>query len=230
MAEKLQSLLDKINEKGVKEAEATAAGIIAEAKKEAEAIRAKAKADAEAAVRQAEEQAEGIEKRAEAAVRQAARDIILELRQELEKRMTRAVSAAADQALTPEFMASLIKEFAAKFATDPNGRITVLTAVKDVPALDKAMKASLGRRIPECAAGVRRLRDQGRFRGQFQGRRSLFRFHQRSGDRACRGLHRPPAGVDPEGRITVQAKRDGEPCTTFFPLLCRAWPWAGTPA
>ena len=59
MAEKLQSLLDKINEKGVKEAEATAAGIIAEAKKEAEAIRAKAKADAEAAVRQAEEQAEG---------------------------------------------------------------------------------------------------------------------------------------------------------------------------
>ena len=40
MAEKLQSLLDKINEKGVKEAEATAAGIIAEAKKEAEAIRA----------------------------------------------------------------------------------------------------------------------------------------------------------------------------------------------
>lgn len=63
MAEKLQSLLDKINEKGVKEAEATAAGIIAEAKKEAEAIRAKAKADAEAAVRQAEEQAEGIEKR-----------------------------------------------------------------------------------------------------------------------------------------------------------------------
>ena len=47
MAEKLQSLLDKINEKGVKEAEATAAGIIAEAKKEAEAIRAKAKADAE---------------------------------------------------------------------------------------------------------------------------------------------------------------------------------------
>lgn len=57
--------------------------------------------------------------------------------------MTRAVSAAADQALTPEFMASLIKEFAAKFATDPNGRITVLTAVKDVPALDKALKASL---------------------------------------------------------------------------------------
>lgn len=40
-------------------------------------------------------------------------------------------------------MASLIKEFAAKFATDPNGRITVLTAVKDVPALDKALKASL---------------------------------------------------------------------------------------
>ena len=41
MAEKFQSLLDKIQEKGVKEAEATAAGIIADAEKEAKAIRRK---------------------------------------------------------------------------------------------------------------------------------------------------------------------------------------------
>lgn len=143
MAEKLQSLLDKINEKGVKEAEAAAAEIIAKAKQEAEAIRTKAKADADAAVRRAGEEAEDLEKRAAAAIRQAARDILLELQQELETRMTRAVSSAAGQALTPEFMASLVKELAAKFADNPDGRITILAAGKDLPALEQALKASL---------------------------------------------------------------------------------------
>ena len=52
MAEKFQSLLDKIHEKGVKEAEATAAGIIADAEKEAKSIREKAKTEAEAKNRQ----------------------------------------------------------------------------------------------------------------------------------------------------------------------------------
>ena len=142
MAEKLQSLLDRINEKGVKEAEAAAANIIAAAEKEAAAIRAKAKAEAEATAREAAEKADALEKRAEAAVRQAARDIVLELREELQRRMTRAVADTAGQAMTPEFMTSLIREFAAKFATDPNGQMTVLTAVKNVPALDQALKAA----------------------------------------------------------------------------------------
>ena len=143
MAEKFQSLLDKIQEKGVKEAEATAARIIADAEKEAKAIREKARTEAEATRKEAAEQAESLEKRADAAVRQAARDIILELQQELERRMTRAVSAAAEQALTPAFMAALVKELAAKFAADPNSQLTILTAVKDVPALETALKGSL---------------------------------------------------------------------------------------
>jgi len=143
MAEKLQSLLDKINEKGVKEAEAAAAGIIAAAEKDAASIRENAKAEAEAAGKEAAEKADALEKRAEAAVRQAARDIILELREELLRRMTRAVADAAGQAMTPEFMTSLIREFAAKFAADPNARVTVLAAVKDVSPLDRALKSAL---------------------------------------------------------------------------------------
>jgi hypothetical protein len=30
--------------------------------------------------------------------------------------------------MTPEFMTALIREFAAKFAADPNGKVTVLAA------------------------------------------------------------------------------------------------------
>ena len=136
MPEELQSLLDKINEEGVKKAEARAAEIIANARKEARAIQLKAEQDAAATAKAAQEQAEALQKRAESAVRQASRDIVLELQQELEKRMNRVVAGAADQALTPEFMAGLIRELAAKFATDPGAQLTVLTAVKDAAALD----------------------------------------------------------------------------------------------
>ena len=106
MSEELQSLLDKFHEVGVKKTEAECAELVAAARKEAQAIRDQARADADATVKAAEEQAAALEARAESAIRQAARDIILELQGELTRRITRAVSGAADQALSPEFMAN----------------------------------------------------------------------------------------------------------------------------
>lgn len=143
MAEELQSLLDKINEEGVKKAEAEAAKIVAAAHAEAKEILAAAQSEAAAAVKAAGEQAEALEKRAESAIRQAARDILLELRNELTRRLQRAVSGASEAALTPEFMAGLIRELAAKFAAAPDAQITVLTAAKDTAALDAALRGAL---------------------------------------------------------------------------------------
>ena len=143
MAEELQSLLDKINEEGVRKAEAQRSEIIAAAEAEAKAIRAKAAEDTEAVVKAAKEEAAGLQARAESAVRQAARDILLELQSELQRRITRAVSSAAEQALTPELMAGLIRDLAAKFAASPDAQLTVLSAAKDVPALEAALRSAL---------------------------------------------------------------------------------------
>ena len=139
MAEELQSLLDKINEEGVRKAEAQRSEIIAAAEAEAKAIRAKAAEDAEAVVKAAKEEAAGLQARAESAIRQAARDI----QSELQRRITRAVSGAAEQALTPELMAGLIRDLAAKFAASPDAQLTVLSAAKDVPALEAALRSAL---------------------------------------------------------------------------------------
>lgn len=143
MAEKLQSLLDKINEKGVKEAETAAAGIIAAAEKDAASIREKAEAEAAAIIEKARLEALSLEERSGEIIRQAARDVLLELRKELEVRISRAVAGVTVQAMTPEFMAGLIREFAMKLAADPSGQVTVLSAVKDVPALEKTLKSTL---------------------------------------------------------------------------------------
>ena len=40
-------------------------------------------------------------------------------------------------------MASLIRELASKFAADPNASVSILTTVKDAPALEKALQGAL---------------------------------------------------------------------------------------
>ena len=143
MAEELQGILDRINADGIAKADAERNAIIAKAKKEAEKIVADAKAEADEIKKSAESEVAAFEKRAENALRQAARDIKISLKSELEGRINRAVENASSEALTPEFMAQLIKMAAEKFVASPDDEISVSCAVKDTSALDAALKAAL---------------------------------------------------------------------------------------
>ncbi len=163
MSEELQSLLDKINADGIQKAEAEAAKIIADAKSEAAKIIADAKSESEALCSKSASEAEALKTRAISAAGQAARDITLQLRADLADRLNAAVSASAAAALSPEFMAQLIKTLAEKFAASPEAELTVRCAVKDTAALDAALKGALADSIknapvmiasPEISAGV----------------------------------------------------------------------------
>ena len=113
--EDLQSLLEKINREGVEKAEAEAKKIVDAAKakanqlvKEAEAAGAKAKADAERA-------AADYSARAAETVRQAARDVVLEVRSSvtalLEGLLAKGVDAAlADPAVSAKLAADAIQQ------------------------------------------------------------------------------------------------------------------------
>lgn len=163
MGEELQSLLDKINADGIQKAEAEAARIIESARKEAESLLNSAKAESSVIVSKAEAEAEAFKQRAAASARQAARDIVLQLRSELSGRLNAAVKGAVAGALTPEFMAQLIRELASSFASSPEAELNIRAAVKDVPALDAALKNALADSLkkspvlfaaPELTGGV----------------------------------------------------------------------------
>jgi len=143
MAEELQQLFDRINSECLVKAEQEKNEIITAARAEAARIVAEAKRDAAEREKSAELAAENFRKRAEAAAKQAARDVVLALRGELETRLARAIDANTAQALTPELMAALIKELAAAFIKDPNGEIKVLTSVRDAEKLSATLKATL---------------------------------------------------------------------------------------
>ena len=143
MSEELQSLLEKINTDGVMKANAERDAIIAKAQNEAAAIIAAAEAKAEETRKQAAADAETLQKRAENAIEQAARDVVLKLKAELEQRISSAVAGAAEETMTPAFMAELVKSLGATFLADPDAELTVIASVKDAPALDAALKGAL---------------------------------------------------------------------------------------
>ena len=143
MAEELQGILDRINADGIAKADAERNAIIEKAEKDAAKIVADAKALAEEIKKSAESEAAAFEKRAENALRQAARDIKISLKSELENRINKAVENASAEALSPEFMAQLIKMAAEKFVASPDEEVSVSCAVKDTSALDAALKAAL---------------------------------------------------------------------------------------
>lgn len=137
--EELQSLLEKINREGVEKAEAQAAKIIAEANAQAQAVLKSAKDEADKLKFDAEKNAEAFAQRAAESIRQAARDTVISVRENieaiLEKLLVKNVNAAlADEktaatlaakaieglcaeteiAAAPELVAALKAQFAAK--------------------------------------------------------------------------------------------------------------------
>jgi V/A-type H+/Na+-transporting ATPase subunit E len=157
MAEKLDGLLNKIREEGLKKAENEKGRILSEAKAEAEKIITAATADAQNLRKSAEKDAAAAEKRAEAAIKQASRDILLSLRQELENRLKNVVLAASEEVMTPEFMGQIIMEAVGKFDTAiVDQGIDVMVSARNLEKMDELFKGSLLSNLkkdPELFAG-----------------------------------------------------------------------------
>lgn len=146
--ENLDALLNKIRSEGVEAAKAEAAEIVATAKAEAERIAEKAKAEAESIVSQAKAEAERSAQGAKATIRQAARDVLLKLGQDVTALLGRTLGGAVDETLKPgplverlvsEAVAAYLKQGAAEIVVGPElanvlkarlasqGEVTVIT-------------------------------------------------------------------------------------------------------
>ena len=164
MAEELQSLLEKIHRDGIEKAAAERDEMIAAAKKEAAAIISAAQEEASKLRSAAENDAEALKKRAESAIRQSARDIMLELKSELKKRVEAITRSRLDEALSAEFIAGIVREIAAAVLADPAkaaaGKLEVMLAPAKCEEVVKLLTASVGKDLldktsifPNSAAG-----------------------------------------------------------------------------
>lgn len=142
MAEELQHLLRKINDDYLKKAEAEKDDILGKAREEAAKLVADAEREAAAIVEKGRKEAENFRRRAEAAAGQAARDVVLALRSELESRLRKSIGKAAGEALTPQFMAEIIKELARHYGDSRDG-VAILAGRRDADQLREVVKSTL---------------------------------------------------------------------------------------
>ena len=173
MAEELQSLLDKIQSEGVAKAEARAAEIVAEAEKKAADVVAEAERKAAETRAAAEADAATLQSRAEASLRQAARDVRLQVGAAIQETLERVLRKDVRATLAdPAFLQRYV-ELAAKSA---GGAAELRVPEDQAKALAEYARARLADEVgkglkiapdSDVTAGIRVLLDGGRVEHDF---------------------------------------------------------------
>tara|TARA_B100000315_G_scaffold248255_1_gene277928 strand:- start:2746 stop:3354 length:609 start_codon:yes stop_codon:yes gene_type:complete len=123
---KLESLIEKIKKDGVQEANKTSNGILDKANQEAESIVNKAKKEAESIIKEAKDQAQKLKSNTEGSLKQAARDLVLSLRQQLNSLFDRILKQKISADLDPEYVKQLILTLVDKWALKEDAALEVL--------------------------------------------------------------------------------------------------------
>ncbi len=135
MPEDLQQLLSRINDGYLKQAEAEKEALLTAAKTRADAIAAEAGARAEQLLAAANAEAGAIRKRYQEEIKCAARDCVRELRNELNRLLLAAAGMTAAEAMTPAFMAELIRQMADAAPQGADAEVHILANPRSVEAL-----------------------------------------------------------------------------------------------
>lgn len=146
MSEELQGLLKRIHEEGLSKADQEKNEIIAAAKEEAKNMIAKAKADADVIIKNAKEEEEASVAKGKVTLSQASRDILVQLKNEMSKRIDRIVKASIKDVMTPEFMGKIIIEMTSKYLdSDAQDELTLETMVapSDLEKMEILIRGSL---------------------------------------------------------------------------------------
>lgn len=102
MTESIKELIEKINQEGIQAAQEKARQIQEEAQKKAEEILVKARSEAEKIISGARKSAQEITEQQKVLMRQAGRDFLLVLRQEINAMLERLILAEVKESLTSE--------------------------------------------------------------------------------------------------------------------------------
>lgn len=149
MADELQALLDKIKSEGVKKAEQQRDEILDQAQKDADKLIADAREQATKIIADATAEAGVLTQKGEEALRQAARDILLTLRQELQQKVQNTVSSLVKETFDGEQLAVVIATIVTSFIekNGENDDITVLVNQSQLDTLEGAVKAKLAENL-----------------------------------------------------------------------------------
>ncbi|MGB9714944.1 MAG: hypothetical protein ACPL1G_00810 [Thermodesulfovibrionales bacterium] len=143
MAEDIKSLIEKIQQEGIKAAEEKAKEIEDEAKKQADLILENARVQAERLLSETKDNLARMEQSQKALLAQAGRDLILTLKKEINAMLERLIKQEIQESMRPEEMADIISQIIKSDTTLSKGDIIVTLSQTDRDKLEKGFLAKL---------------------------------------------------------------------------------------
>ncbi len=171
MGEDIRDLIDKINEEGIKAAEKKARDIEGRAQQRADEILDRARRDADELIAAARERIRCEDEKERALLAQAARDMLLSLRKEINAMLGRIVVSDIQQALNPDVVARILTDIVRNQSAGKNQDITVVLGKEDLEILEQNYIDKIGKETEktivvrpsdETAAGFAISYDRGR--------------------------------------------------------------------
>lgn len=146
---KLDSLIEKIKQDGFNQAKKTSQDIINQAQNQAKDIVEAAKEEAKQLKIQAETEAKKLKINTEGALKQAARDLALSLKEEIAQLFSRVLKTKVAQDLTPDFLKSLIIKIVASWPEAKKVSLEVVVSDEDKEKLKSLLLKELNSQLKE---------------------------------------------------------------------------------
>lgn len=137
MAENIRELIEQIQHEGIRSAQEKAAEIEAQARKKAEAVIEEARAKAQKLLDDAKDQIAKAGQSSEALLKQSARDMILNLKKEINTTLEKIILNSVSEALNPQELFRIIALLIKEYADKAKGEVIVSLKKEDLEVLEK---------------------------------------------------------------------------------------------
>ncbi len=143
----LKELIEKIKNEGVRNAEEQSEEIISNAEKRADEIVKKAQEDAQRIIESAEKEAEKIKTTGKEALKQAGRDMLLGLKEKIERVFRSVVVEESGKALRGKNLETAITKVVGSMKPDEIQDMNVLLDKTDLDEIEKGLRAALSDKL-----------------------------------------------------------------------------------
>ena len=153
MSENLKGLLEKINQEGIKSAEEKAKVIEDKARQDARKILDDARKLADEIIQKAKVEADKTKTSANLSIKQAARDLILSLKEDIRKMLNKIIAGEINKALSNEEIAGILAGLIDKYV-EKNGQAGDVRALVNKVDLEKIKNAFMSQLKDKVKSGV----------------------------------------------------------------------------
>jgi len=182
MVQQVQELIDKIRQEGIQDAERKAQGILEDAQKKAETILQEVQKKADYVITEAENQIAKKEASAKKALEQAARDMLLQLKEKIGATLEKVIATEIKQSLSVECICDLIREMVQGAVDKKGGEGDIFIAVSERD-LEKMKKGFIKKLQEELKRPIHFMMDEdveAGFTISFDEGKSIFDFSDKS--------------------------------------------------